>query len=519
MNSHVAKILSLPFIKAERWLDGLRSGVDLKKISTPITVTEEELIEIPSGRGKLELGQYDFRFNFPGTHGRDLEGNGRLFIPARRSKERMPMLVNMHYEIDVNGASRFLSKGIAVMTPHGPRSYTASNLMGHGVNHSISMARLPRRMPFVDQNRVVLFGGSAGGYHALMASSFVFPLTAVFAAVPPLNLKYNINYIVDNDRYNRVTGDPDRPAAPVVRAVLEIGAKTAEGGKPEKQTWEHFSPVFRTKLMTFPTVMTFVTADALVPVCQLSKGLVQEPPPGMWPEGFSFDMEEILSDPGERASLMEVLTKSDSQLRIIRTPENTPTIDRTRDQMTPDEISRIPHSPLEWSRKKRFSIHVLDQGPPEPFCGHAKYHHSVDDISFFDHHFSRGILEPSILTLEKLVQLMERFKGIHPELGHEYGEEGSWAIKRMDHPSLERWYVAHGLEVFARGEGNATRLVNLYRMLPPELKVLDLGRTGGEFARDPLRILLYHQLTSSIECGDFELARHLMRRLISMGHA
>ena len=511
--------MSLPFIKAERWLDELRSGVDLNRISTPIMVIEEEQIEIPSGRRKLEVGQYDFRFKFPGTHGGDLDGNGRLFIPTRRPKERMPILVSMHYEIDANGASRFLRKGIAVITPHGPRSYIASNLLGHGVNHSISMARLPRRMPFIDQNRVVLFGGSAGGYHALMASSFVFPLTAVFAAVPPLNLKYNINYIVDNDRHNRVPGEPDQPAAPVVRAVLEIGAKTADGGKPGKQTWKHFSPVFRTDLMTFPTVMTFVTADALVPICQLSKDLVQKPPPGMWPEGFSFDMDEIIPDPGERASLMDVLTERDCQLRIVRTPENTPTIDRTRDQMTPDEISRIPHSPLEWSRKKRFSIHVLDEGPPEPFCGHAKYHHSVDDSSFFEYHFTRGILEASILTLRKLVQLMKRFKGIDPELGHEYGEDGVWAIKRRDNPSLERWYVAHGLEVFAGGEGNAKRLVNLYRMLPAELKALDLGGAGGEFAREPVRTLLYHQLTSSVECGDLELARHLMRRLLSKGAA
>ncbi|MBU7004370.1 MAG: hypothetical protein HXS50_02300, partial [Theionarchaea archaeon] len=276
--------MSLPFTKAERWLDAHSGDVDLNKISNPISVSGEEQVDIP-GRGGSKAGQYDFAFRFRGTDGKDLEGNGRLFLPVRRPRERIPVIISMHYEMDINGSARFLRRGMAVMTPHGPRSYTASNLMGHGVNHSVAMAQLPRRMPFIDQDRVVLFGGSAGGYHALMASSFVFPLTAVYAAVPPLNLKFNMNYIRINDGYNKKPGDPAQPAAPVVRAVLTIAEETAKGGNPDGENWNQLSPVFRTDFMTFPTAMTYVTADALVPVCQLSPDLVRVPPTGMWPEG------------------------------------------------------------------------------------------------------------------------------------------------------------------------------------------------------------------------------------------
>jgi hypothetical protein len=59
--------------------------------------------------------------------------------------------------------------------------------------------------------------------------------------------------------------------------------------------------------------------------------------------------------------------------------------------------------------------------------------------------------------------------------------------------------------------------VNLYRRLPRELKALDLGGEEGRFDKNPLGILLYQQLLCSVECGDFELTNHLMRRLLSKG--
>jgi hypothetical protein len=302
-----------------------------------------------------------------------------------------------------------------------------------------------------------------------------------------------------------------------VRAVLVIAEETAKGGNPDEENWNQLSPIFRTEYMTFPTVMTYVTADALVPVCQLSRDLVRAPPDGMWPRGFSFDMEDILENPDERTSLLEVLSRRDFQIKVVKTPETSPTLEKMRDQLSPEEKSKITKDPLLWSKNRRFSIYVLDEGPPEPFCGHAKYHHGVDDTSFFDYHFSRGMLEPQSLTLKKLEQLMQRFVGIQPDLGREYADGDNWPISRLDQPHIERWYVSQGLEVFARGNGNAKRLVNLYRRLPVDLKVLDLPGSDGSFVKNPLGILLYQQLLCSIECGDFDLSNHLMRRLISMG--
>ncbi len=512
--------MPLPFKRAEEWLSSLTGKVDLLKISTPIKVLKEERIDLPTSRGKrrFAVGQYDVSFSFRGSNGADLGGAGRLFVPSKRPRERMPIVVSMHYEMNAEGAARFLSKGIAVLTPHGGRSYQAANLLGHGISHSVAMARLPRRFPFVDQRRVVLFGGSAGGYHALMAASFVFPVTAVYAAVPPLNLKYNMSYLLKNDEHNVNPELPDKPPAPIVKIVKPIAEATVNGGRAECQSWKPFSPVYRTDLITSPTLVTYITADTLVPTQQLSPELVHRAPSGMWPEGFTFEMDDIVP-PEERASLLDVLDPADYQLRVHRVPRDSPTINKTRQDLSPEELDRIRRSRLRWSKTKRFSIYVLDEGPPEPFCGHAKYHHDVDDSAFLEHHFCQASLATSMLTDEKLSQLMQRFSGTEPDNGREYDDGGSWAITRLDNAHIEKWCIAEGLHTFVEGNPrNLSRLVRTYRKLPKELQVLDLHplRPEGRLDKNPLGVLLNRQLVELVESGDLELARYTMRRILAL---
>ena len=510
--------MPLSFVKAEPWLGGLTGKVDLQLISTPIRVGKVEAIEVPyRGERKIRATQYDFTFAFRGTHGRDLKGSGRLFVPEKRKRERMPIVVSMHYEMNASGSARFLARGCAVMTPHGPRDYTFSNLMGHGVNHSIAMARLPRRMPFVDQDRVILFGGSAGGYHALMASSFIFPVTAVYAAVPPLNLKFNINWLMRNDENNVHPDDPTKPIAPIVRIVKEVATCTAKASNPG-QSWRHFSPVYRTDLITSPTLMTYVTADALVPVDQLSKDLVQRAPPGVWPESFKFGMDELVDDPSERASLLEVLDPKDYMLKTFVIPRDSPTIERKREEMTPEEASRIREGELMWSKTKRFSIFLIDEGYMDVFCGHTKYHHGLKDDAWWEHYLSSSRIGKSSLTMEKLVQLMQAFSGSEPDLGREHGDEGSWQITRRDHDHIEKWYVVDGLELYARaGRGNLAHLVRLYRKLPSDLRSLDLGNApDARFDRNPMGVLLHQQMLALIDSGDLGAARSTMRHILAM---
>jgi len=491
--------------------------VDYRRISTPLRVESKQEIELSESvhgrKRKIGALQFEVLFSFRGTKGDDLWGRGRLFVPKRRPRQHLPIIVSMHYEMDAKASARFLARGWAVLTPHGERSYQLLNLMGDGINHSLAMAQLPRRMPFVDQNHVMLFGGSAGGYHALMAASGLFPVTAVYAAVPILNLKYNIEYLVKNDRYNVNDQDSEKPAAPVVKAVLPIATETWKGGRPDKQSFIPFSPTFRTRLITFPTLITYSTADVLVPVNQLSKDLVQPPPEALWPAGFTFEIEKLVADEAERSTLLENLPPSDYYLKTVRVPRDSPTVDKPFDELTPEERLKIGEHTLQWSKRKRFSIFVLDEGYPEPFSGHVKYHHRIVDDGFFEYHMSRPGLGPSCLTMEKLLQIVKRFAEVEDDTGREFSDGESWTISRWDHIHIERWYIALGLEIFVRaGAENARRLALLYANLPEELKVLDRPEEGLALKKDPLTVLLLHEADSLERGGDKHEAELLRRK-------
>lgn len=495
----------MPFKKAEPWLRSLIGDVDFHRISTPIRVGKEWKIQVSTAvkgeKKQIDVLQFDFTFTFRGTDGNDLKSSGRLFVPTKRPRERLPMVVSMHYEMDANASARFLARGWATMTPYGERDYKVPNLMGHGINHSICMARLPRRMPFVDQRHVMLVGASAGGFHALIASSMIFPVTAVFAAVPPLNLKYNIDYLLRNDKLNVNPDNPDKPPAPIVKIVVTIANETANGGRPDAQSWRPFSPVFQTKLMTSPTLMTYRPADALVPINQLCRDLVQKPPPNHWPEGYTFELSKIVPNGSERVTFLNMLKPVDYSLKVVKIHKDSPTILRNREEMVAEEISRIPTERAQWSKVKRFSILVFDEGYPEPFCGHTKYHYDTQDDDFFEHYMSQISFRPEILTREKLTQIMMRFSANEVDQGMEDHDDNSWQITRLDHMHLERWYAARGLEIYMQGsKSNASRAVRLYRELPVKLRVLDLDSI--KFDMNPFAVLLHHQNLASERSND-----------------
>ena len=97
----------LPFVRCEDWLRSQRGRVDFRRISTPIRVTRETPLEL-KGRRPIAATQFDFIFSHRGTRGEDREGEGRLFVPVKRPREHLPMVVHIHYEIGPNASARFL---------------------------------------------------------------------------------------------------------------------------------------------------------------------------------------------------------------------------------------------------------------------------------------------------------------------------------------------------------------------------------------------------------------------------
>jgi hypothetical protein len=218
----------------------------------------------------------------------------------------------------------------------------------------------------------------------------------------------------------------------------------------------------------------------------------------------------------ERLELLDALDPGDYQLKVIRVPPGSTTVNVTGDEMTDEQRSRIFTHSVKWSRTRRFSIYVADEGYPEIYSGHSKYHHRQEDISFFEHHLS-GPPGKGILTREKLVQLMERFSGRWGDMGTQYDGEKSWPIMRQDHPHLEAWYVTSGLKAYIEsGHAHEKYLRRLYRALPEDLKVLDLDTSPeGRFDRNPGGVLRYHMMMTLLQNGDIQLARQAMRGILA----
>jgi len=495
----------LPFEEPEPWLETAKACNAQWRISRPIFVTDVSKRRLESSshltEGEVDATIYDFEFPFLGTRGQTLSGRGRLFLPSERRDVPIPIMVSTHYEMDASTAAKYLSAGWAVMTPTGNRSYQMLNIIGDSLNHSLSMAELPKRFPFVDQSRIFLVGGSAGGYQALMTASRLFPVRGAVALVPVVNLKYNINYLLKNAPLNRQPRS-NEPIAPYVKAVMPIAVETEKAGRTDRQGWQSFSPVYSMDLVACQTLVVCSTADVLVPINQFSPTLVQEPPEGTWPDGFTFDMEKLVG-PGERRTLLESLSPRDMSIQTFFVPRDSPTIQRGHDELSEEDKAKIHPIEPRFDMTKRFSILVLDEGYPEPFCGHSKYHYRFDELPFLLELAKSTAPDAVGLDKLKLRQQVERFLGREGFQGMEYAGNESWEISRTTHPFLERWNVAIGLEAYATSHpGNLARLLTLYESLPTKLKVF-----GEGFEEDPLRALLDFQIEACLSCGDRRLAR------------
>ena len=62
------------------------------------------------------------------------------------------------------------------------------------MNPDVALLHLARALPWVDDTRVVIGGGSAGGWMTLLLAAETFPLAGAAPDVPPVNWGYNGAY-------------------------------------------------------------------------------------------------------------------------------------------------------------------------------------------------------------------------------------------------------------------------------------------------------------------------------------
>lgn len=445
-----------------------------------------EASELPVADGR-SIGRVTVEFTYRAWNGDRATGRAMFYIPPELRDEpssRHPLVDFAGYELDQPNAERWASQGLIVVTPHAE----PENPMVRGPNLDIALLHAARALPFVDDSRVFIHGGSAGGYTALMLAAETFPLNGVCPYVPPLNWGYNAAYFFHNrDAARRTTGEGGMPAMPVLAAVLALAEqKTLHYGEDfDGDAWYLSSPVSQLETITCPVLMVYSTADILVPVDQLGAQFVRERDPALFPPGWTSDINTLMARPDRRLTLLALLPEDSVALDLFVVPSNT-----QRVALPGQVVSGHPISyELPFSRERQWSITVLDEGPIEPTVAHTKYVVDIGHGRFRDWALSR---RPALgqLTYAKLRRLMMRY------LGQEYmpceltppGAAEPVQLSRLDWPEAERADVLRGLLTYAARDSGAVRLAGLYQTLPTELK--PFGPTLGSGSARSVRAAL-----------------------------
>lgn len=446
-----------------------------------------EATEIPVGDDFG--GQVTCQFLCHTTEGKTETAQARIFVPPvlrRDPKARVPLMCNAGYELEPGAAAALLAKGWVVSTPHAD----LRNPLDRGPDLDIALLHAARALPFVDDSRVMIQGGSAGGYTTLMLEAESFPLVCAIPLVPPVNWGYNAAYMFHNRRYS--TAEPKgagHPAMPVLAAVTPIADASAKtlGTDTDADSYLMSSPISQLDTITAPTEAVWSTGDMLVPINQVGAQFVRGLKPGDFPAGFTMSIDELMQRPQTRKTLLDLLPKSAYEAFVVPVPPKAPVLD----------LEKPPEGPmvqltLPFSKTRTWSIVVVDEGQVEPDAGHMRHAFMPVTEPFLEWALARGI-QPEQLTEAKLTRLMMRLAGKEwrPFTIKPAGATAPIAAVRLDFPAAERQDVLRGLIAFAGKPGCAQRLAECYDKLSDDLKLLgpSLGHTPGEITATLARAL------------------------------
>ncbi len=422
-------------------------------------------------------GQVTLEFLHTTFDGKTEKSQAVLFLPPqvrRDPKARVPLMCNAGYELDTPSAIGLVSKGWIVSTVHAH----PQNPMDRGENLDVALLHAVRALPCVDNERVMIQGGSAGGYMTLMLAAESFPLICAAPMVPPVNWGYNAAYFFHNRALaTAVPPGSTTPAMPVLTAVIplaEMGEKSM-GTDTDADSWLMDSPITQLDSITAPVQVLWSTGDLLVPVDQVGAQFVREAKPGAFPDGFTSDIKALMKRPETRATLLDLLPRSAYETLLVPVPGGAPSM-TTGQPMT----GSAPTLEMPFSKAHVWSIVVVDEGPKQPLAGHFCFWFNPNYTPFLEWALGRGLI-PEQLTAGKLTRLMMRLQGkeYRPATTLPEGAAAPVKVVRLDFPAAERDDVLRGLIAFAADPARAQRLGALYAKLPADLKALgpSLGAT------------------------------------------
>ena len=214
--------------------------------------------------------KFEVSFTYREQTGGESEGKAKLYLTeSMQAAEgtRLPLYFSAGYEQPDGAESALVKDGWLVVSPRA----LSTNPLIRGVNPDVALLHIIRALPFVDDSRVVITGGSAGGWMTLMLAAETFPLAGAIADVPPVNWGYNGAYFFkQRDKATLSAGGLTAlPAFLAVGTMLDA-CRTVYGTHYDDDCWFAHSPIAHIPTITGPVSVYWTTADMLVPMNQVS---------------------------------------------------------------------------------------------------------------------------------------------------------------------------------------------------------------------------------------------------------
>lgn len=413
---------------------------------------------------------------YPDLYGEQCTGLGRIFLPEEISKgtgKAYPLIHNAGYELDEASGVRLAARGYVVSTPHAH----PLNPLGRGVHLDRALLHAVSALPLVDSRRIGIQGGSAGGWMTLMLAADAFPLVYAMPDVPPVHWGYNAAYIARNQHVAGPVPGSDQPRLPVLQVVAPIAEQSlALYNQPfDHATYLAVSPLAHLTTITAPTLLTFSTADVLVPIEQVGRRFCRPEEPGRFPAGYDSELGKHFPGIRGKQSLLDLLPRERYRLFVVKPPANAPRLSANGSAAGQPVALTLP-----FDTERSFSIVILDEGPREPDLGHFKYAWALDQEPFRSW-AERQQVQPQQLTRAKLERLMKRYLGEAwvPFTVRRKPDGPEVPANALDFPEAERADVVRGLRAFAEDDRCAEHLAHLYKWLPRRYRVLGEGFSDG----------------------------------------
>ncbi|MEN8157186.1 MAG: prolyl oligopeptidase family serine peptidase [Bacteroidota bacterium] len=400
-----------------------------------------------------------------GMEGDTLLGEAKLYFRADQPRDSIiPVYCGVHYQMDQGQIRKYLDMGMMVVTPIYD-TYSIHFAIGNSINQSQAMVQWVRRLPFTDLSRLVIGGGSAGGYMALAMGSEFFPLAAVTSELPLLNWSYGVNYLLSNqvssDCYNPELEQRPLPVLGIIAPWADI-AMELFGEDLTAKTWYHHSTISYTGRITAPTLVTASTADMLCTIGMFTTREFFQMDTLDFPGDYVRDFDSLTLVPEARITLEGSIPEQDLAIHFLE-------VAKDQHQYTLDDLKIFSGAPLKaktpkevdlpWTPNKPWNLAIANEGAPLPYNGHTRYVWNTFPRSFISHHLSREI-ETRQLNAEKLQRLLERYMG---QLSVVATLASGKPANRLNFSHLEQRDVVTGLLEYARtSPAHARRLKELY---------------------------------------------------------